>query len=170
MPQVTTTGRGDDRLKLDDGSVNQIQAAFGIVARSMGQVRVHERLLQTAGVRLDRAGAALLHMLQVRGDSVRVTGLADLLGVDTPTVTRKIQQLERGGLVARHADADDHRATRIRLTPAGRRTLERVSSARRAWFERLLEGWDDVDLAAFASMLGRFADSLERDLEDARGS
>jgi len=27
-----------------------------------------------------------------------------------------------------------------------------------------------VDLAAFASMLGRFADSLERDLEDARGS
>jgi DNA-binding MarR family transcriptional regulator len=101
---------------------------------------------------------------------VRVTGLADLLGVDTPTVTRKIQQLERGGLVARHADADDHRATRIRLTPAGRRTLERVSRARRAWFGRLLEGWDDVDLAAFASMLGRFADSLERDLEDARGS
>jgi DNA-binding MarR family transcriptional regulator len=108
-------------------------------------------------------------MLQAHGESVRVTGLADLLGVDSPTVTRKIQQLERHGLVARHADVEDHRATRIGLTPNGRRTLQRVLRARRVWFDRLLEGWDEVDLAAFASMLGRFAASLERDLEDARG-
>jgi DNA-binding MarR family transcriptional regulator len=134
----------------------------------MGQVRVHERLLQAAGVRIDRAGGALLYMLQAHGESVRVTGLADLLGVDPPTVTRKIQQLERDGLVARHADVEDHRATRIALTPNGRRTLERVSKARRVWFDRLLEGWDDVDLAVFAAMLGRFATSLENDLEGAR--
>jgi len=44
-----------------------------------------------------------------------------------------------------------------------------VLKARRAWFDRLLEGWDDRDLANFAAMLGRFATSLERDLEDARG-
>jgi DNA-binding MarR family transcriptional regulator len=135
----------------------------------MGQVRVHERLLQAAGVRIDRAGGALLYMLQAHGESVRVTGLADLLGVDPPTVTRKIQQLERDGLVARHADVEDHRATRIGLTPNGRRTLERVLKARRVWFDRLLEGWDDVDLAAFAAMLRRFAASLENDLEAARG-
>jgi DNA-binding MarR family transcriptional regulator len=135
----------------------------------MGQVRVHERLLQAAGVRIDRAGGALLYMLQAHGESVRVTGLADLLGVDPPTVTRKIQQLERDGLVARHADVEDHRATRIGLTPNGRRTLERVLKARRVWFDRLLEGWDDVDLAAFAAMLRRFAASLENDLEGARG-
>jgi DNA-binding MarR family transcriptional regulator len=134
----------------------------------MGQVRVHERLLQAAGVRIDRAGGALLYMLQAHGESVRVTGLADLLGVDPPTVTRKIQQLERDGLVARHAEVEDHRATRIALTPNGRRTLERVSKARRVWFDRLLEGWDDVDLAVFAAMLGRFATSLEKDLEGAR--
>ena len=130
---------------------------------------MHERLLQAAGVRIDRAGGALLYMLQAHGESVRVTGLADLLGVDPPTVTRKIQQLERDGLVARHADVEDHRATRIALTPNGRRTLERVSKARRVWFDRLLEGWDDVDLAVFAAMLGRFAASLENDLEGARG-
>lgn len=129
---------------------------------------MHERLLQAAGVRIDRAGGALLYMLQAHGESVRVTGLADLLGVDPPTVTRKIQQLERDGLVARHADVEDHRATRIALTPNGRRTLERVSKARRVWFDRLLEGWDDVDLAVFAAMLGRFATSLENDLEGAR--
>ena len=72
--------------------------------------------------------------------------------------------------MARQADAEDHRATRIALTVAGRRTLERVLEARRVWFDRLLEGWDEADLAAFASMLARFAASLERDLGSARGS
>lgn len=150
-------------------SVAEIREAFWIVGRSMGQVRVHERLLRSAGVRIDRAGGALLYMLQGQGESVRVTSLADLLSVDAPTVTRKIQQLEREGLVGRHADPEDHRATRIALTEKGRRTLDRVLKARRTWFDRLLEGWDDEDLEAFASMLQRFATSLERDLEDARG-
>jgi hypothetical protein len=44
-----------------------------------------------------------------------------------------------------------------------------VLKARRVWFDRLLEGWDERDLAAFASMLDRFADSLERDLEGTAG-
>jgi DNA-binding MarR family transcriptional regulator len=169
VPQVTSTGLEEPAPKTAKESVDEIREAFWIVGRSMGQVRVHERLLRAAGVRIDRAGGALLYMLLALGESVRVTGLADLLGVDAPSVTRKIQQLEREGLVARHADPKDHRATRIGLTDKGRKTLERVLKARRAWFDRLLEGWDDRDLANFAAMLGRFATSLERDLEDARG-
>ena len=153
-----------------DGAVDQIQASLQIVARSISQVRVHERVLQSARVRLDRAGAAALYKLYAHGDALRVTALAEMLDVDAPTVTRKIQQLERDGLVVRHADPDDGRASRISLTPAGRRTLERVLKARRAWLDRLLEGWDDEDLARFGSLLGRFAASLERDMEDARGS
>jgi len=151
-------------------AVDLIQESLQVVARSISQVRVHERLLQSAGVRLDRAAAAALYKLHVHGDATRITALAEMLGVDAPTVTRKIQQLERDGLVVRHADPDDGRASRIALTPAGRRTLERVLKARRAWLEGLLEGWDDEDLARFGSLLGRFSTSLERDMEDARGS
>jgi DNA-binding MarR family transcriptional regulator len=134
----------------------------------MTQIRAHERILAAAGVRLDRAGSALLYKLFVFGDSVRVTDLADLLGVDAPTVTRKIQQLEREELVSRRPDPDDGRASRITLTRAGQRTIERVLDARREWYEHLVEDWDEADLATFASLLGRFAASLERDVEDAR--
>ncbi len=139
-----------------------------MVARSITQVRLHERLLRSAGVRLDRAGAALLHKLSVGDAPLRVTDLAELLGVDAPSVTRKVQQLERDGLVVRTTDPGDRRATRIGLTPAGRRTLERVRQARRAWLDQLLEGWDDHDLSTLTALLGRFADDLERDLEHAR--
>ena len=131
----------------------------------MSQARLHYRLVQSAGVRLDPGGAALLYVLYSNGDS-RVTALADLLGVDAPTVTRKVQQLEREGLVAREGDAEDRRASRIRLTANGRRTLDKVLRVRRAFFDRLLDGWDEADLATFASMLMRFADKLERELED----
>ncbi|MGA2519979.1 MAG: MarR family transcriptional regulator [Acidimicrobiales bacterium] len=149
--------------------MDEIQAAMQVVARSITQVRVHERILHAAGVRLDRAAAALLYKLHTQGDALRVTSLADLLGIDTPSVTRKIQQLERDGLVARQPDPDDRRATRIRLTPAGRRTLERVLQARRAWYERLFEGWDEADMERFADLVGRFAHALELDLGDTGG-
>jgi DNA-binding MarR family transcriptional regulator len=169
MLKATIRGLDPPNQGQADSHMDQVQAALQVVARSITQVRVHERLLRSAGVRLDRAGAALLHKLYVGGELLRVTDLAELLGVDAPTVTRKVQQLERDGMVARHTDPNDRRATRIKLTPTGRRTLERILRARRAWLDHLLEGWDDSDLTTFASLLDRFSASLEQDMDDSRG-
>jgi DNA-binding MarR family transcriptional regulator len=163
VPQVTNLAKHPEAAGPADRSIDQIEAALQVVARSMTQARVHERLLQAAGVRLDRAGAALLYKLYVHRDSLRVTTLADLLGVDAPTVTRKVQQLEHEGYVVRHPDPDDRRATRIELSPSGRRTLQRVLDARRSWIASLFEGWEGTDLADFASALGRFSTILEGD-------
>jgi DNA-binding MarR family transcriptional regulator len=148
--------------------VEQFAEVLQSVARSITQVRLHERLLRAAGVRVDRSGVVLLHKLAVEGDSLRVTDLSEMLGVDTPAVTRKVQQLEREGLVARRSDPEDRRASRLRITPAGRRIVERVWKARQVWLEQLLEGWTDDDLRTLGALLGRFGKDLERDLEDAR--
>jgi len=148
--------------------VDRFEEALQMVARSITQVRLHERLLRSAGVRVDRAGAALLHKLAAGGDSLRITDLAEVLGVDSPSVTRKVQQLERAGLVVRQSDPSDRRATRIQLSPAGRQTLECVRRARRAWLDDLLKNWDNDDLSRLADLLGRFARDLEQDLESFR--
>lgn len=169
VTKATTLTRDEHSPRRGGGSVDRIEGALQVVARSITQARLHERLLQAAGVRLDRAGATLLHKLHLHG-ALRVTALADLLGVDAPTVTRKIQQLERDGLVGRDADPDDRRATRIHLTPAGRRTLDRVIKARRQWLDGLLQNWKDTDLEAFASLLGKFSDALAQDIEVSRGN
>ncbi|MGO8863601.1 MAG: MarR family winged helix-turn-helix transcriptional regulator [Acidimicrobiales bacterium] len=164
---LKATIKGDAESGPAARQVDRFDEVLQTVARSITQVRLHERLLRLAGVRLDRAGATLLFKLSAHGDSLRVTDLAEILGVDSPTVTRKVQQLERDGLVVRQTDPDDRRASRIRLTPAGRRTTERVRQARRAWLEQLLQEWDDDDLSTLADLLCRFAESLERDLDDA---
>jgi DNA-binding MarR family transcriptional regulator len=159
------SGAGSDPTA---GHIDRFDDALQTIARSITQFRLHERLLRLAGVRLDRAGATMLFKLAAKNDPLRVTDLAEILGVDTPTVTRKVQQLEREGMVVRQTDPDDRRASRIGLTPAGRRTIERVRRARRVWLEQLLCDWNDDDLSVVADLLSQFADDLERDLEEAR--
>jgi DNA-binding MarR family transcriptional regulator len=107
--------------------------------------------------------------LQRHGESaLRVTDLAELLGVDTPTVTRKVQQLERLNFVVREADAEDGRATRIQLTQAGRDALERVLAAHREFLARVFAAWNNKDLTTFASLLERFSEVVRIEMENNR--
>ncbi|HEY5302969.1 MAG TPA: MarR family transcriptional regulator [Acidimicrobiales bacterium] len=146
--------------------IAQIQSSLQSVTRSNNQIRVHEELSRAAGVRLDRAGAALLYKMRhyVEGP-VRVTSLASLLGVDVPTVTRKVQQLERLGYVARDADPEDGRASLIRLTLSGQDTVDRMLAAHRDRLTRLFDGWNDDDVRTFGALLERFSDSIRKDSE-----
>lgn len=140
------------------------------IAQAVNQARLHERLLHTAGIRLDRAGASLLAKLHSSdGSPLRVTTLAERLCVDTPTVTRKVQQLERLGLVERIADPDDRRAHLIGLTEDGRSTLARLMTARREWVTGLLEGFSEEDRGRFGELLGRFAARLRDEMDASRG-
>jgi len=166
VPQVSTSVPGGE---VTTPLVDEFEDALQTVARAITNARLHERLLRSAGVRIDRAGATLLHKLMAGGDSLRITDLAELLGVDAPTVTRKVQQLEREEMIVRRIDPKDRRAVRVCLTPSGRRTIDRIRRAKRAWLENMLNVWSDEDLAMLAALLGRFADGLEQDLDGERG-
>ena len=97
--------------------------------------------------------------------SFRVTELAEVLGIDAPAVTRKVQQLERLGFVSREPDLEDKRATRIQLTSDGEETLERVLDARRKRLARLFDGWTSKELRSFSASLSRFAEILTSEME-----
>ena len=149
--------------------LDRIAASLQVLARSSNQARAHEHLLQEAGVRLDRAGAALLYKLHVHTDSsFRVSELAERLGIDAPAVTRKVQQLERLGFVSRESDPEDKRATRIRLTNSGEETLQLVLKAHKKQLARLLEDWTADELRTFSSSMNKFAEALTKDMENYR--
>lgn len=143
-----------------DEATEAIATELLSAARVVNQLRVHERFCRQAGVDVDRLGAAVLFKLHTEGDDVRLTELADRLGIDPPGVTRKVQQLEREHLVERGADPADARATRLRLTPAGTRAITLLLDARRVWLEELLSGWSEPDRTEFARLLGLFARTL----------
>jgi DNA-binding MarR family transcriptional regulator len=166
MPQATIP-RATPRA----GAEDRILLGLTTITQAVNQVKLHERILGAAGIRLDRAGASLLVKLSSsETGALRVTALAERLGVDSPTVTRKVQQLERLGLVERTDDPEDRRAHRIGLTAGGRRAVARLMEARREWLDTLLAGWSTSDVDRFAALLGRFTDRVREELEADRGN
>jgi DNA-binding MarR family transcriptional regulator len=152
-----------------DTTTGEIDGALLSVARVMNQVRVHTKLRAEAGVDIDRAGAAVLYKLLMESESLRLCDLAERLGIDSPAVTRKVQQLEHLGLVVRSPDPVDGRASRLVLTDRGRLSIENLLQARRQWLEELLADWPPEDRREFARLLQHFAATIEEDVETHHG-
>lgn len=161
-PKVTTT---DPRVTKTDPKTAEIADALLAMTRVMSQVRTHEALCKSAGVDLDRSGSALLYKLHTDGGDVRITELADRLGIDPPAVTRKVQQLERSGLLSRSTDPEDARACLVQLTSEGRRSIERLLRARQDWLEQMLQAWPKDDRREFARLLKLFSVTIAEDIE-----
>jgi DNA-binding MarR family transcriptional regulator len=152
-----------------DATTGEIDGALLSVSRVMNQVRVHAKLRAEAGVDIDRAGGAVLYKLLVEEESLRLCDLAERLGIDSPAVTRKVQQLEHLGLVVRSPDPMDGRASRLLLTSEGKLCIERLLDARRQWLEELLSEWPKADRLEFARLLQMFATTIEEDVEVRHG-
>ena len=151
---------------MDDETIAGIESALHSLARRLKQARLHEFVLKQAGVDIDQAGLAILYALHAEKVSLRVTDLAERLGIDAPAVTRKAQRLERLGLVSRARDADDARASRLRLSEQGEEAICRFLLARHQWLTTLLADWPPEERDAFARLICRFADDIHRHLDD----
>jgi DNA-binding MarR family transcriptional regulator len=153
---------------LEEGP-GEVESALHSLAQSLKQVRLHEYLLDKARVDVDRAGVALLYVLYVEDASLRLRDLAEQLQIEAPAVTRKAQQLEQAGLVSRAPDPNDGRASRVRLTAPGRRTINRILTVRREWVTTLLTDWPTQDQVEFARLMRLFTSSLNQHLKEFDG-
>jgi MarR family transcriptional regulator, transcriptional regulator for hemolysin len=72
---------------------------------------------------------------------------------DRPNVTRMLERMEAGGLVARATDPADARRRLVRLTPAGRDLHDRALRVVEAERARLGAALDPVDVAATLRVL-----------------
>lgn len=90
-------------------------------ARSARQVL--DRHLAARGTTF--SGYTALNALRWKGPMIQ-RGLARVLGVEGPTLTRQLDRLEADGLIARGPAGDDRRAVRVELTEAGAARLEEL--------------------------------------------
>jgi DNA-binding MarR family transcriptional regulator len=78
---------------------------------------------------LNPTQAQALGLLAGRPDGLRAKEIAAHLGVSPPSIADTLAALERKGLIARHADPADARASRVRPTAEGRRVGDAVAKA-----------------------------------------
>jgi len=139
--------------------VVSVAEALGAVTRYGNLPRIHDQVCALSGTRLDRSAYGLLHAVDTAGP-LRLSELAQLLGVEPSTVSRQVKELARAGLLARASDPADGRAHHLALTAAGRRSLVRVRAARDQVAGAILAGWADEDVAVLAGLLSRLAADL----------
>jgi DNA-binding MarR family transcriptional regulator len=143
-----------------EAALIRIQRALGIASRRARDSALHEHLGERAGYHLEGPYYATIARLRLT-DGLTMTELADQLGMEVSTVSRRINALEARGLVQREAGTHDRRTSYPRLTEDGR---DAATILERGWREMLAEvlaGWTAADLAAFAGLFERFAEAFD---------
>src|SRR5580658_3452973 len=113
--------RHDD--KPDHNSRYPFAHGLTFVARRWRNIMNEE--LQAVGQSHARWGT--LFWIDVFGDRINQTQLADRMGVEQPTLGRILHKLEIDGLIERRASSGDLRARVIRLTPASASLMKKIN-------------------------------------------
>lgn len=98
---------------------------------------------------------------------IRISKLAESLGHDLSTISRRVSHLETHGLLERLPDPSDGRASTVRLSEDGLQTLLDERSARTGLLGRVLADWPEEDLVDLDRLLSRLAADLAADAQSA---
>jgi MarR family transcriptional regulator, transcriptional regulator for hemolysin len=93
--------------------------------------------------------------------------LARAVGIEGPTLTRHLDNLEQSGFVVRQPSETDRRAVRVEITEAGEAAHERMLVAVIAFNKRLWSGLTRDDLRLFDEILTRLEGNLGTPLSSA---
>ena len=147
---------------MEPDAIARIELALLKLVRRANDPRANRRVNAAAGVdvEIERAGSVMLARVEEL-EPVRLSDLAEAIGVDASTASRQVARLVDCGLVRREPDPHDGRATVHRLTPAGRDVRIKIVDARRAWFTRVLEDFDEAERESLAGLFERFVHHLE---------
>lgn len=119
----------------------------------------HE-LLRRRPHALDRSAYVLLSRIRVQGP-MSIGELSDAFGLDASTLNRQTAAAMRAGLVERIPDPTGGIARKFRITDKGSRMLDEQRDSIVRSLDRVMAGWSDDDISAFAAYLRRFNRDIE---------
>jgi DNA-binding MarR family transcriptional regulator len=127
---------------------------------NVGQKRLNRwSQTRTAAGGVTAAQAGLLFFLG-KNDGALSSEAAAALDLKAPGMSGLVDRVERAGLVERHSDELDRRASRLWLTAAGRAALKRSKSGLAELNARLTEGFTSSEIDVVARWLTSLQDKF----------
>jgi DNA-binding MarR family transcriptional regulator len=125
--------------------------------------RVRAQLRERFGTTLPRFDMlAQLDMAAAESDKGLTMGeLSRRLMVTNANVTGLAERLVREKLIVRIVAAHDRRVLRLRLTPAGKRTLDSMAAEHRRWIEAMFSGLSAAESSQLHRLIGRLKESVQ---------
>jgi len=108
---------------------------------------------------LDYSAFPILKLLTHQGP-MRLSALAQVLGLDASTVSRHAKQLEDRGLLERTEDPDDGRASRVTVSEHGNTCLAQAFETRRHVISSALDDFSEDERETLRALLGRLVQTL----------
>jgi MarR family transcriptional regulator for hemolysin len=111
-----------------------------------------------------QSGWMTIAMIAKSETALSQRALADLLGVEGPSVVAMLDRLEQAGLVLRSPSPTDRRVKLVHLTDAGRALFAKVRKEADAFRATVLAGVDPAALAAAIELLESLRARIEASL------
>lgn len=140
-----------------------LHGAMISLVSAMNRPQNDERMIEEAGIRLDRALFFVLVGIERLGP-IGVVDLAERSGRDYTTISRQVAKLESLGLVTRRASPADRRVREAVIAPAGKAMTDRIDAARERMGRAVFKDWDGEEFETFVRLMRKFADGLEKEL------
>jgi DNA-binding MarR family transcriptional regulator len=142
------------------GGVDRYQRLAGELTLLLrGMKALHAHVVEEADLPCELAGTYVLGRLAALGP-VRLTRLAQELGLDPSSVSRHVSSLERNGLVTRERDPHDLRAHQLVLTESGERAVADLHTARARAVRDRLPDWTAREIDELTAVLSRLNTQL----------
>lgn len=146
-----------------DNDIETLENAVRLFAQTMKRPQRWAAITAQARVDIDRPSAVILqNLLLCAPANCHVQELADRLGIEPPSVTRKTQELEKAGYLVRVPDQEDRRAVVLRITQRGKTIADRLWRAQRGIISDALADWDAGERRQLVRLFSRFSDDLLR--------
>ncbi|WP_036164758.1 MarR family winged helix-turn-helix transcriptional regulator [Massilia sp. 9096] len=113
---------------------------------------------------IGQSGWMTIAMVAKAAEPLSQRALADLVGVEGPSMVSMLDRLERGGLVTRAPSAHDRRVKLVQLTDAGRKIYAEVHTVAQGFRADLFDGLDPARLAIAAEVLETLRKRIEESL------
>jgi len=116
--------------------------------------------IKREGISIPGSQTYLLFLLSRRGP-LRMSDIADRLGVTLSGCTAVVDRAVEEGWVERKRDSADRRVVRIRIAPAGEHVLLRMKETRLRLLRRYLEQLQPEEVNILVTLVNRLTETME---------
>ena len=141
--------------------VKVLHGALISIVSALNRPQNDEKMIEEAGIRLDRALFSVLVGIERLGP-IGVVELAERSGRDYTTISRQVAKLDSLGLVKRRESPLDRRVREAVISAKGKAMTDRIDAARARMGQVIFKDWSADELDVFVRLMRKFADAMEK--------
>lgn len=149
--------------KPTEDELDKLEHAMSSFVRILRKPGYWAEVSKRAGVSIDRPAAAILQILSHQHCQFQT--LVNRLGVEAPSVSRKVHELENHGMIVRQPTSD-RRVHELHLSSVGRQIAKKVCTAKREVLVECLTQWSPEERQHLTASFEHLAQDMSARFDD----